>query len=254
MHPPGTQIKPSEANASKARRLDTSTMVSPLGAMDQPASDFDLLAAWRAGNGAAGNTLVGRHYGPLLRFFELRSRTPEDLTQETLLAIVESRDEFRAEASFRAFLFGVARRVLLKGMSKRYRRERLSSFDAPEPRRNTSLSALFARRQEQQFLLMVLTTLPEDTQTLLALAYWENLKAREIAEVMGIPVSTTTTRLARARLRLAEGIRQLATPQTSAALLQDLEGWTRSLAGPESLQQIPAGLAERVASMLTPRP
>lgn len=222
--------------------------------MDQPASDFDLLVAWRAGNGAAGNMLVGRHYGSLLRFFELRSRTPEDLTQETLLAIVESRDGFRAEASFRAFLFGIARRVLLKSMSKRYRQERLSSFDAPEAPRKTSLSALFARRQEQQFLLMVLTTLPEDTQTLLALAYWESLKAREIAEVMGIPLSTTTTRLARARLRLADGIRQLATPQTSATLLGDLEGWTRSLAAPESLQQIPAGLAERVAAMLTPRP
>lgn len=221
--------------------------------MRQPDSDFDLLAAWRAGDGAAGDALVGRYYGPLLRFFELRSRTPEDLTQETLLACVESRDGFRAEASFRSYLFGIARRVLLKSLSKHYRAERMASFDTPETPRGTSVSALFARRQEQHFLLMVLATLPEDMQTLLALHYWESLKSREIAAVMEIPTSTVTTRLSRARQRLADGVKQLATAQTSALLLGDLEGWTRSLASPEGLQQLPAGVAERVASMLTPR-
>ncbi len=222
--------------------------------MGQPTSDFELLASWRAGDGAAGNALVGRYYGPLLRFFELRSRTPEDLTQETLLACVESQEGYRGESTFRSYLFGIARRVLLKSLSNHYRAERLSSFGPAEPARgNTSLSALFARRQEQHFLLLVLSTLPEDAQTMLALHYWENLKSREIAEVMEMPTSTVTTRLSRARKTLAEGVRQMATPQTSVALLGDLEGWTRSLAAPEALQQIPAGLAERVAAMLTPR-
>ena len=221
--------------------------------MEQPVSDFDLLAAWRAGDAVAGNTLVGRHYGPLLRFFELRSRTPEDLTQEALLACVESRDGFRAESSFRSYLFGIARRVLLKSLSNHYHAERMSSFHVSETPRGTSVSALFARRQEQHFLLMVFATLPEDTQTLLALHYWENLKSREIADVMEIPTSTVTTRLSRARQRLAEGVQQLATAQTSALLLGDLAGWTRYLASPDALQQIPVGLAERVAATLTPR-
>ncbi len=218
--------------------------------MPQPTTDFDLLAAWRDGNAAAGNVLVKRYYGPLLRFFELRSRIPEDLTQETLLACAASPDAFRGDASFRSYVFGIARRVLLKNLSADYHAERMSSFEATPTARRTSLSALFARRQEQQFLLMVLASLPEDSQTLLALHYWESLKSREIAEVMGIPTSTVTSRLSRARQRLADGVRGMATPTTSAALLSDLDTWTRSLAQTDETQSIPEGVTARVAGML----
>ncbi len=58
--------------------------------MTQPATDIELLDAWRRGDATAGNRLVKRYYGPLLRFFELRCRTPEDLTQEALLACAAS--------------------------------------------------------------------------------------------------------------------------------------------------------------------
>lgn len=225
-------------------------MVSPSGEMTQPASDLDLLAAWRGGDAGAGNELVTRYYGPLLRFFELRSRMPEDLTQETLLACAASREAFRAEATFRSYVFGIARRVLLQSVSAHYHAKRMSSFDATPTARGTSLSALFARRQEQQFLLMVLASLPEDTQTLLALHYWENLRSREIAEVMGIPTSTVTSRLSRARQRLADGVRGMATAATSQTLLSDLEGWTRSLAQPDGVSPIPEGVTAAVARML----
>lgn len=218
--------------------------------MTQPVSDFDLLTAWRDGDAVAGNDLVKRYYGPLLRFFELRSRTPEDLTQETLLACAASREAFRAEATFRSYVFGIARRVLLNSLSAHYHAKRMSSFDPTPTGRGTSLSALFARRQEQQFLLMVLAGLPEDTQTLLALHYWENLRSREIAEVMGIPTSTVTSRLSRARHRLAEGVRGMATAATSQALLADLEAWTRSLAQTDGLHPIPDNVTAAIARTL----
>lgn len=218
--------------------------------MTQPATDIELLDAWRRGDATAGNRLVKRYYGPLLRFFELRSRTPEDLTQEALLACAASPEAFRAEASFRSYVFGIARRVLLKSLSAEYRAQRMSSFDATPTAQGTSLSALFARRQEQHFLLMVLASLPEDTQTLIALHYWESLKSREIAEVMGIPTSTVTSRLSRARQRLADGVRAMATAATSEALLADLEGWTRSLARAEDVPAIPDGVTSTVAQML----
>ena len=36
--------------------------------------DYELLARWRGGEQSAGDALVRRHYGSVLRFFEVRTR------------------------------------------------------------------------------------------------------------------------------------------------------------------------------------
>ena len=59
---------------------------------------------------AAGEALYRKYFRPLYRFF--RAKVPddyEDLIQTTMLECVRSRDRFRGDAPFRAFLFGVAR-------------------------------------------------------------------------------------------------------------------------------------------------
>lgn len=66
--------------------------------------DVALLQAWREGDGHAGDALVTRHYKSVLRFFELRTRAAEDLTQRTFLACVEGRDRIQLANGFRAYL------------------------------------------------------------------------------------------------------------------------------------------------------
>ena len=78
-----------------------------------PKSDIDLLDAWRAGDPRAGNELFNRHFDSVCRFFANKAGNEvDDLIQRTFLACVEGRDRFRGDASFRGYLFGVARNVL----------------------------------------------------------------------------------------------------------------------------------------------
>ena len=89
-------------------------------------TDFELLDAWRAGDRDAGNELFLRHFESVCRFFRNKVRDGvEDLIQRTFLACVESRERFRKEATFRTYLFTVARNELFA----HFRRGRKS----PEP-------------------------------------------------------------------------------------------------------------------------
>ena len=76
-----------------------------------PMDDFELLDAWRAGSREAGSELFERHFPGLFWFFRNKAgESAEDLVQQTFLSVVESRDRFRKDASFRTYLFTVARR------------------------------------------------------------------------------------------------------------------------------------------------
>lgn len=195
-------------------------------------SDLALLEAWQAGDAGAGDILVRRYYRAVLRFLELRTPAAEDLTQRTFLACVEGRERFRRECSFRSYLFSIAYKLLLKQIDRQAGERRRARFDDDAPGRTTTVSALMARRQEQRMLLAVLSTLEERDQTLLMLHYWENLTSREIGDVLGCPTSTVTSALSRARASLRRRVGQLIQGTAGAAVLEDLERWTRSLAGP----------------------
>ena len=151
--------------------------------------------------------MVRRHYSSLLRFFEYRTgQAGEDLVQRTFAACAEALPRYRSEGSFRAFLFGIARNILLNFHRSRRNTDDLSRLDGPDLALNkTGMSTIVARRDEQRILLQALVAMPEQLQTALVLFYWDGLRAREVADVMGCPTSTATPRLARARevLRLS---------------------------------------------------
>lgn len=196
------------------------------------AEDFDLLEAWSAGDGRAGDELFRRHALGVLRFF--RSKVPdaaEDLTQRTLLACVEGRDRFRKAASFRTYLFGIARNQLLMHLrTKRAVEARFEPSSVSIVDTGAGPLHLAAKREEQRVVMEALRRVPIDFQITLELFYWEEMSLVEIAEVLGIAKGTVKSRLARGREMLRE---QLASMVASHQLLEssvnDLEKWTRSL-------------------------
>lgn len=131
------------------------------------ADDFALLRAWQAGDRAAGEELTHRYYERVLRFFALKAEFfAQDLTQRTFLACVQAAASDRVATSFRAYLFGVARRQYQDYQRTDGRRAsamRRLGFGGPSVR--TSVSRLMARRQEQVLLLQAMAALPEDMAT-----------------------------------------------------------------------------------------
>lgn len=201
-------------------------------------SDIELLMAWRSGNAAAANALTQRHYASVRRFFDLKvTHLAEDLTQATFLAAVEGVDRYRADAGFRAYVFGIARHQLLRALRKQGRHEHAMRFAAGAgPSVATSLSVVAARREEHQVLLMALSQLPTDLQIITELYYWEAMPTAQIAEVVEANPSTITSRLHRARHLVRQHIIDMTRPgRIRDALVADLDGWQRSL-GPLTAQ------------------
>lgn len=174
--------------------------------------DFELLESWRKGDRAAAERLVGRHFRTLYRFFARRAASDaEDLTQQTLLACVEARDRLRGEASFRTYLYAVARRQL-HGRHRLMQRPHPGELDSAAlsvADQAASARAQLVRREDECLLGEALQRIPHELKTAIVLAYWEDLSAAEIAGVLEIPTNTAYSRIRRARLALRAELERL---------------------------------------------
>lgn len=204
--------------------------------MTEGPSDQELLLAWRDGNEDAGNALVRRHFPVVFRFFRSKiAEGVEDLAQRTFLGCVESADAYRGDASFRAFVLGIARKQLLLHFRTRYRREAVFdpatlSLQDVAPPSGGSPSALIAARDEERLLVAALRRLPVDFQIAVELFYWEELPIAEIAQVLEVATGTVKSRLGRARDMLRRHVADLASSDALAvATTDDLDRWAKSL-------------------------
>jgi RNA polymerase sigma factor (sigma-70 family) len=196
-------------------------------------TDLKLLDTWRAGDKAAGNTLFERHFDALYRFF--RNKTDEaieDLVQETFLACVQSKEAFRGDASFRTYIFTIARNVLYAYWKRRAKLgEQLEIGEQSIAGMSTSPSGVIARAAEHRLLARALRAIPLELQIILELHFWEDLSGPELAQVLEIPEGTVRSRLRRAREQLEAKLAELAEDQKLLASTQSaLDNWVRSLA------------------------
>jgi len=204
-----------------------------------PRSDFELLDAWCAGDRRSGEDLFERHFDRIFRFFRGKVQEPdlEDLVQRTFLASLEARAGFRREASFGAWLLGIARRQLWHYWRDRRDEEPDFSVSSVSDLGPTP-SGVVAAREEQRLLSSALINLPLDLQIALELHYWEGMSGPELAVVLDIPEGTVRSRLRRARERLEEEMGRLAaSPMLLTRTVDDLDRWAlslRELMGPSS--------------------
>jgi len=167
-------------------------------------SDNELLGAWRDGDARSGKELFERHFVALRRFFGNKVDLPEveDLMQRTFMGCLEAVERFRGDASFRTFLFAIARRQLYK----HFRDQRVKDGRRADDLSVTSVaelgrtpSSILGARQEGEMLLLALQRISVDHQTVLELHYWEQLGTEDIAAICDIAPPTVRTRLHRAR-------------------------------------------------------
>lgn len=191
-----------------------------------------LAARWQAGAPGADEAITRQFYPGVLRFFELKYPSEaEDLAQQVFLAALEARERWTGRGSLRGYLFGIARFKLIERIRLGEKRRRLVRFgeeDEGQPR--TRLSTLVARRQEHEFVLLAMRRLSVEQLMPLQLYYWEGLPTAEVADVLEIPKSTVTSRLARAREALGQEIRRLCKPGAMRErAVAELERWTREV-------------------------
>lgn len=189
--------------------------------------DRELLEAWREGDDEAGRRLVERHFATIERFFFNKvGELSADLIQLTFLRVLEARTRVRPDANLRAYLLGIARNVLYE----HYRRvrkdlERIDFGSQSVAELVPTPSSQLAGEQEVQQLLRALKRIPLEYQIVLELYYWEDMRSREVAEVLELPEGTARSRIRRAKQLLEQQLAALAAQQGAHESTTNLEQW-----------------------------
>ena len=131
----------------------------------------------------------------------------DDLTQEVSLRAFQSFSSFRRGASGYTWLYRIAVNVVLR------HRERLAidtvswnaAVNAPDPRPSPHAVALQA--EIRPLVWAALERLPDEQRTTVILSVYEELKYREIAAVLDIPLGTVKSRLHSGMARLREELK-----------------------------------------------
>jgi RNA polymerase sigma-70 factor (ECF subfamily) len=180
-------------------------------------SDPDLVRAAREGDRAALETLLERHEPRVFRFAARLCRDREDakdVLQETLLAMARTIGDFRGASSLSTWLFTIARSFCIKKRRRsRFAPAAEQSLEALAPSERDRLAdpsrgayeQLAARRAAAALDAAIAALAPGHREVLL-LRDVEGLKAKEVADVLGISVEAVKSRLHRARAALRESV------------------------------------------------
>ncbi|MEM9459153.1 MAG: sigma-70 family RNA polymerase sigma factor [Myxococcota bacterium] len=194
--------------------------------------DDELVEAWRGGDERAGRRLVERHYPAVERFFFNKvGERAADLIQLSFLRVLEAKRRVHPGGNFLAYLLGIARNVLYEHYRHvRKDLDRLDFLSQSAMDLSPSPSSWMVGQQEARLLLEALKRIPLDHQIVLELYYWENMRSREVAEVLELAEGTTRSRIRRAKQLLEQQLAALATsPAQLRSTTANLEQWAAQL-------------------------
>lgn len=172
--------------------------------------DAALLDAWRGGDRDAGEQLLVRHFSTVFRYF--RARLPasavedaEDLTQRTFEACVAGRE--RVHSDIRAYIFGVARRQLLREWKRRrVRGEAITPSQAELEAQQPGPSSAMRAADSWQVLSDAMSRMPVEFASVLERFYLESQTIEQIANELEIAKGTVKSRLFRGKAMLRKAI------------------------------------------------
>lgn len=162
--------------------------------MDQ---DIELARRAAAGDAAAFTMLVRAHEAAVRRFLRrLAGDAADDLAQETFLKAWRAAGHYRGEGRYRAWLMRIAWTQFLGARRAGLRRDaREADAPPPENRHDPEMALDLAR---------ALSRLGERERAAALLCFGEGCSHAEAAEIMGLPLGSLKSIVARARAALVK--------------------------------------------------
>jgi RNA polymerase sigma-70 factor (ECF subfamily) len=208
---------------NRQRRLGVKELASNVAATETLAScsDEDLLGRFRRGQTEAFAVLVRRYerelYGYLRRYLGDASLA-DDVFQNTFLQLYTKCGQYEAGRPVRPWLYTIATHQAIDALRRNGRHQAVSlrqeREEAPNGEVHSLLELLESRGpgpmdlvqgdERRELVRAGIEQLPDFLRQVVLLAYYQGLKYREIADVLGIPVGTVKSRLHAALLRLQE--------------------------------------------------
>lgn len=143
-------------------------------------------------------SLVTRYYRPLFQFALSLTRAEADacdLTQQTFFLWASKGHQLRDKSKVKTWLFTTLHREFLETQRRRTRfpHHELDEMDHDLP----SILPEAMSRLDGKAVLATLEKVGEPYQAALALFYLEDCSYKEIAEILGVPLGTVQSRIAR---------------------------------------------------------
>lgn len=190
-----------------------SANASPVGVAN---NEYELVDLAQRGNLDAYNELVTRHqekvYSLAVRILHDEAAA-EDMTQVAFLHAYQKLSSFAYRSSFRVWLLRIVTNLCLDELRRNKRHPSLSLDRGQGEDEDTNMLDQLAanelapeqeilRREREQMIRQALNRLPLDLRVVIELVDLQELDYNQAAQVMGCPVGTVKSRLARARMRL----------------------------------------------------
>lgn len=172
-------------------------------------SDALLLQRWQEGDETAFADIFLRHYGPLVRVLRsLLGSTDEaeDIAQETFWRLYRHPLAAEREHNLAAWLMRVATRLGYNALRERVRRERRQGVWQQQVETVANPEAEALRQETRREVQQALAQMPLRQAQILFLRY-QGYTYAELAEIVGVKVSSVGTLLARAERTFARHYR-----------------------------------------------
>jgi len=184
-------------------------------------SDEELLGRFCRGQTEAFGLLVRRYerelYGYLRRYLG-DSSLAEDVFQNTFLQLYVKSAQYESGRPFRPWLYTIATHQAIDALRRNARHQVLSLEQKREDNANGEMRRLLdtleshgpspmdnlSAQERKDRVRAGVDRLPDFLRDVVLLAYYQGLKYREIAEILGIPVGTVKSRLHAALNKLQE--------------------------------------------------
>jgi RNA polymerase sigma-70 factor (ECF subfamily) len=134
----------------------------------------------------------------------------EDLVQETCLRAIRAMERLRPDSNVKSWLFTILRNIWLDQVRHRRRTPEMVELDLDADSANQvveatgdPLAAYLSRLQREQVRIAI-QQLPVESREVILLREYEELSYQDIAAMVGCPVGTVMSRLARARSKLRD--------------------------------------------------
>lgn len=182
-------------------------------------TDTELLRQLRCGTAAAFQALYRRHQGPLYRFALLRCGSPDtaaDVVQEVFMGLLT--DSFKFDplrGALPNFLFGVARKLILKHEQPRLREQSLAADATDQEQADEEDDPDHASLAHEPLARMLSDEAAEQVRRAIALLAphyrdvvilyeLHELSYLEIADICQVDLGTVRSRLSRGRAAMAK--------------------------------------------------
>ncbi|GAB5468138.1 MAG: sigma-70 family RNA polymerase sigma factor [Rhodospirillales bacterium] len=166
--------------------------------------DSDLIRAVGSGDKRAMRELYIRYNNALYAFVMSRcddAGLASDCVHDTLLDVWRTADRFAGKSSVKTWLFSIARNKLVDALRKRGTLSFVETVPESEDTAPNPEAAAIAAAETAQ-LQACLERLSDTQRAAIRLAFVEDLRYPEIAEIEAVPVGTIKTRIFHAKQAL----------------------------------------------------